>query len=136
MVLYPWCGLVGFFPTAVPPPLAPLTGDTDTFRLGGFLGAVEVPLTTTFCGCQTLSSTVGILTGFRPGLICAGLAGTCGLFTATVGNGGGGSASRVKVELFPFLLIAPTTSSEGAVVAKTWEWLEEKSSLEDKLVFS
>ena len=34
-----------------PPPLAPLTGDTDTFRLGGFLGAVEVPLTTTFCGC-------------------------------------------------------------------------------------
>ena len=48
---------------------------------------------------QTLSSTVGILTGFKPGLICAGLAGTCGLM-AIAGIGGGGSASRVNVELF------------------------------------
>ena len=78
---------------------------------------------------QSLSSTVGIFTGLSPGLMCAGLAGTWGLFTATVGNGGGGSASRVRVELFPFLLgppleagavaEAPTSSVVGALAAKT-----------------
>ena len=59
--------------------------------------------------------------------MCAGLAGTWGLFTATVGNGGGGSASRVRVELFPFLLgppveaeaEAPPSSVVGALAAKT-----------------
>ena len=59
---------------------------------------------------QTLSSTVGIFTGFNPGRIWAGLAGTWGLIgTATAGPGGGGSASRVNVELFNFTL----TSSIG-----------------------
>ena len=78
---------------------------------------------------QSLSSTVGIFTGFRPGLMWAGFAGACGLLAvgglafgglavcaAMAGNGGGGSASRVNVELF-LRFIEPDTVVLGPPTA-------------------
>ena len=79
------------------------TGDMETFRLGGFFGgscdckekwwtsyAGNRECKIKFCIIRTknssaikrtsiLSSTVGILTGFNPGLICKGFAGNVGL---------------------------------------------------------
>ena len=47
-----------------------LTGEMEWFLLGGFLGFNP-----------NLSSTLGICTGFNPGLMCAGFAGTFGFST-------------------------------------------------------